>query len=97
MEALQRMNASTTEELEATYEEFVYENRTKVFKLFFGEDCVYKFFDGMLMCQRPETLDAFVQYHNEEHLKYLIENIFPEPDMYYMWNAWDRLGRPSTR
>ena len=97
MEALQRLNASTTVELEASYKEFVYENRTKVFKLFFGEDYVYKFFDGMLRYQRPETLDAFVKYHSEDHLKYLIEAVFPDPDMYDMWNAWDRLGRPSAR
>jgi hypothetical protein len=96
MEALQRMNASTTEDLEASYEEFVYENRTKVFKLFFGVDYVYKFFDGMLRYQRPETMDAFAQYHSEEHLKFLMENVFPDPDMYDMWNAWDRLGRPTT-
>jgi len=91
METLQRMNAHTTEELTKYVAEY---SRIVTFKKFFDSDYVDRYFDGMLRYQSTETMDAFAQYHSENHIKHLFEIIFPCPDIYDLWNAWDRKGRP---
>ena len=88
---LTRMNATTTAHITTEMAEY---RRTETFRKFFQGDFVYAFFGGMLRYQSVETMDAFAKYHTEDHIMRLFGDIFPPPDLYEMWNAWDRKGRP---
>jgi hypothetical protein len=85
------MNASTTAHITKEMAEY---RRTETFRKFFQTDFVYEFFGGMLRYQSVETMDAFAKYHTEDRIKNLFSDIFPPPDLYEIWNAWDRKGRP---
>jgi hypothetical protein len=56
-----------------------------------------KFFTGMVNAgKNMETMEAFAKYHDATHLEYIMDNIWPPPDMLEMFNAWERKGRPAV-
>ena len=84
---LQRMNASTTEELRKSCDAHVARSQmTVTFKRFFNADHVTDFFYDM---DKPEEkLFAFSQYYDDDRINHFMWNKSPRPDIYAMWNEW---------
>jgi len=84
---LQRMNASTPEELRETYDMWIARNHmTTTFKRFFYTDQVNDFFYDL---SRPEDqLFAFSQYYDDDRINQFMCNKSPRPDIYALWNEW---------
>jgi hypothetical protein len=83
---LQRMNASTTEELRKTYDAHLARSQmTVTFKRFFDADCVNDFFYDV---DKPEDqLFAFSQYYDDDRLNSTHSGI------YELWNEWSNTKR----
>ena len=96
---LTRQNASTPYEIEKAVAEYFENNTmTKPFCEYFtskaGRAHVHAFFRAMLSTQSSDTMEKFSRYHTKDRFD-MFREMFPPPgNMYEIWNAWVRKGRP---
>ena len=56
----------------------------------FTNDHVDTFFMQMGNFQKKERIEQFVNYLSKERLEWLDKNIWPPPDLWQIWNAWNK-------